>query len=168
MGSNYADGGWAWKYAFEPLRQSGCMQSTDDAGLREVFSPWPKERRNPVGCHYSEDHNLLTGIKKPCTKRETSDHYKCILFKVHSKPSFSNSRTLQLYALTSGVIHKDLFSNTASSSFSWSVIILWFYYLAISSTRGDVSLYSLRDPVPNTVPTRNQIHKGNDILLFQF
>lgn len=94
------------------------MQSADDAGLRGNVAPWPKERRNPVGGHYREDHNLLTGIKKPCMKRETSDHYKCILSKVHSKPSFSNSGTLQLYALTSGVNHKDLFSNTASFSFS--------------------------------------------------
>lgn len=168
MGPDYADWGWAWKSAFEPPRRFRCTQSTDDAGLRGNLAPWPKLRRNPVGCHYSEDHNLLTRMKKTCMKRETGDHYRCILFQVNSKPSFSNSRTLQLYGLTSGVIHKDLLSNTASSSFSWCAIILYFYYLSVSSMRGNVSLYSLQDPLPSTAPTRKQIHQGNDILLFHF
>lgn len=94
------------------------MQSTDDASLRGNLAPWPELRRNPVGCHYSEGHDLLAGMKKTSMKRETGNHYRCILFKVKSKPSFSNYRTLQLYGLTSGVIHKDLFSNTPTSPFS--------------------------------------------------
>lgn len=94
MGSDYADGGWAWKSAFEPLQQFRRMQSADDAGLRGNVAPWPKERRNPVVCHYREDHNLLTELRSPERRGKQAIITNAPYVKVTANPVF---QILELY-----------------------------------------------------------------------